>query len=297
MKKKFLILIIILVLAIIAAYAPNHADASHAKGHIIVKIDDEGFNGTSGDFTIEVDQGQTIELTFQWAHQALGGEEHVMVLEGYKLEWDKINSSHQQATVKFIADKSGTFTFKCDLECDLHRHLQKGHLLVRSNNSGGANARTPTVLKVEPSEWTTKGQPILLTTILKDNQGAAVAKAIVHYYVDAEFAGTRGKMEIGVARTDANGVAFLDYRPTLDVAKQTILVESEASGIYAETAQTIEIQESAPPASSYNAAGIGLDDIRRAAPFALVGVVIAVWATYAFVLAQVLGIFLFRERR
>ncbi|MBI3742179.1 MAG: hypothetical protein HY257_10560 [Chloroflexi bacterium] len=104
-------------------------------------------------------------------------------------------------------------------------------------------------------------------------------------------------MEIGVARTDANGVAFLDYRPTLDVAKQTILVESEASGIYAETAQTIEIQESAPPASSYNAAGIGLDDIRRAAPFALVGVVIAVWATYAFVLAQVLGIFLFRERR
>ncbi|MBI4674090.1 MAG: hypothetical protein HY741_20795 [Chloroflexi bacterium] len=63
----------------------------HDKNHVVVEINDGGFNGQTGDFTIEVNQGDLVELTFTWAHQGYVNEEHVMVLEGYKLEWDKLD--------------------------------------------------------------------------------------------------------------------------------------------------------------------------------------------------------------
>ena len=67
----------------------------------------------NGDFIIAVDQGQLVELTFAWAHVGYILEEHVIVLEGYKLESDKINSQNREFTLKFVADKAGTFKIYC----------------------------------------------------------------------------------------------------------------------------------------------------------------------------------------
>ena len=298
MGKRILALISIIVLAI--AFLPNDATAGHDKGHVRVRIDDRGFNGTPGPFSLEVEQGQLVELTFEWAHQGYVGEEHIMVLEGYKLEWDKLDINKRNATVKFIADKTGTFTFKCDWKCDLHDYLQEGKLRVVAKGGSGTGApvaRTASKLALDSSEWTSRGQSVLFTASLKDDKGAPIPKASVRFLVDAEFIGKKGAMEIGAARTDANGIAFLDYRPTLDAPQQKITAQFEGMGVYGESAVTIEIQEATPRSSTYHLESMGLEDIRRAAPFVLVGIVLVVWATYAFVLAQVFGIFRLRERR
>ncbi len=276
--------------------SPGAATADHDKGHFVVKIDDDGFNGT-GEFTIEVEQGQLVELTFVWAHRAHTQEEHIIVLEGYKLETGKINALHREDAIKFIAEKPGTFTFKCDLDCDLHERLQKGHLKVKAGGSAGGAARTPTNLALTPSSWRTQGEIVSLMTVLKDNKGAPVSKAEVRYFVDAEFVNVKDKMEVGTTKTDANGVAFLDYRPTFTTPKQKITAVFEGMGIYAESQQAIELEETAPLPPAYIPASAGLDDIRRYAPFALAAVVLGVWTTYGFVLFQVFGIFRSRTRR
>ncbi len=245
----------------------------------------------SGDFVIEVAQGSLVELTFVWAHVGYFQEEHVMILEGYKLETDKLTREHPEATLKFIADKAGGFTFKCDLDCDVHDYLQRGHLKVgRGGGGGGAAVFTPTALSLTPSSWVTAGDPVSLTAVLKDAKGAPVPKAEVRFYVDASFVGTKGKMAIGTAKTDANGVAFLDYRPTLATRQQVIMAAFEGMGVYAESQGSIELQEVGVPPAAYTTAPIGLEVIRHWAPTALAAAVLSVWSVFGFVLYQAIGI-------
>ncbi|MBI3941976.1 MAG: Ig-like domain repeat protein [Chloroflexi bacterium] len=282
------------LVALLLALTPWLATAGHIQNHETVEVTDSGFNGNPGDFIIEVEQGQLVELTFSWAHNAYPREEHIVVLEGYKLETDKINAQNREATLKFIADKSGTFNFKCDRECEVHDYLQKGYLKVKgsggSNSSGAAVARTATTLAVSPSSSVTAGEPVTLMATLKDAKGVPVPKAEVHFYVEAEFAGSKGQMEIGKAKTDANGVAFLDYQPTLAVQQHKIVARFEGMGIYGESQQAIQIQEVGVLPAAYTVAPIGLEAIRHWAPMALVVVLLGVWITFGYVLYQVYAI-------
>jgi hypothetical protein len=56
-------------------------------------------------------------------------EEHIMVLEGYKLESEKITAEHREATFRFLADKAGPRP--SDLDCEAH-DFSSGCLRVRS---------------------------------------------------------------------------------------------------------------------------------------------------------------------
>lgn len=213
-----------------------------------------------------------------------------MVLEGYKLESDKINSEHREATIKFIADKPGDFTFKCDLDCEVHDYLQKGHLKVGRTGGGGTTSLTPTTLSLTPSDWITGGAPITLTTVLKDSRGAPISKAEVSFAVDAEFAGTKGKMELGKARTDANGMASLSFQPTLSASKQTITARFDGMGIYGESQQATEITQVGVPPSAYRMESIGLESLRHWAPTAFGLAILAIWSTFGFVLYRAFSI-------
>lgn len=289
------------VLALLLIVAGPHRLA-HASGpepvKIRVEVTDAGFNDEPGDFVIEVEQGALVELTFVWAHQGYVQEEHIFVLEGYKLESDKIDFHNRETTVTFVADQPGTFDFKCDLDCELHDYLQAGHLKVGRGGGGGAAASlTPTTLTVSPSSWVSVGDPITLMAVLKDASGVPVPKAELHFRVDAEFVGTRGQMKIGTARTDANGVAFLDYQPTLALQQQTITAHFEGLGIYDESEQAIVIKEVVTPPPAYTVAPPSLEPVRHWAPLALTGVLLSVWLIFGFVLYQMYGIFRARSRR
>ncbi|MCW5851275.1 MAG: hypothetical protein KIT87_14460 [Anaerolineae bacterium] len=290
------------LLGLLGVLLPGRLMAADSPTRITVQITDTGFNGKPDNLVIEVEQGALVELTFVWAHQAYIQDEHIMVLEGYKLETEKLTSQHREATLKFIADKPGTFGFQCDVECDAHDYLQRGTLRVKAGSgaSGGASAasRTPTRLSVTPSSSVVVGdEMVVLMAVLRDDQGAPVPKAEVHFFVDTEFAGVKGQMEVGKARTDANGVAFADYQPTLRAEKQVITTSFEGQGLYDESQQVVELHQAGEPLSGISTEPVGLEGLRRWAPTGLAVVVLAVWATLAFVLFQAFSIAWVKTRR
>ena len=120
-------------------------------GYVCVEgCDAVQFGDTQWEPVLEIEQGRLVELTFVFAHLDYVAEEHVMVLEGYKLEWDQIDFHNREATLQFIADQPGTFIFKCDVDCEVHDYMQRGHLKVTRGGSGAAEY-TPTILTLSPS--------------------------------------------------------------------------------------------------------------------------------------------------
>ena len=242
------------------------------------------------DYTVQVDQGSLLAVTFVWEHEGYLQEEHVMVLRGYGLEWDLLNSEHREATVELIADSPGTFRIECDLDCELHDFMTGGHLKVGRGGGGGGVAYTATVLTVTPSTWATGGEPVALMVSLRDEKGNAVPKAEVRFYLDAEFVGVDEEMELGRGRTDANGVVFFDFRPTLDMRAQVITARYSGGGVFDESEQSIEILEIGTPPSAFREHATELGDLADRAPSVLVVIIISVWLVFLFVVYQAIGI-------
>jgi hypothetical protein len=248
-------------------------------------------------YTVEVEQGALVELSFVWEHQNCLLDEHIIVLNGYTLEWDKISSDNREAMLQFIADKPGAFDFKCDLECEIHDFMQSGTLKVKRSGGDGAAAFTPTILEVSPSTLATGGEPVTLMAILKDAAGGVpVAKAEIHFYLDADFAGVHDKMAIGRAKTDINGIAFFDFQPTLSVQEHRITARFFGAGIYDESENTLTIQETGVPPAAYVIDPGGLPGIRHWAPLILAGIVLGIWVVFGYVLLQVHAIWRDRAR-
>lgn len=283
------------------AVRPPAAEAQAGAEALKVRVEttDSGFRcaaGTTaacigereGDFFVEVEQGRLVELTFVWAHQGYVQEEHIIVLEGYKLESDEITFEHRETTLKFIAEKPGSFNFKCDLECEVHDYLQRGTLKVSRGGGGGAAAAvfTPTKLEVTPSTWATAGDPVSLVVSLRDSGGNPVPKAEVSLSLAAGFAGTQGQMQLGHVKTDANGVGFFEYRPTVPMPKHAITARFEGAGIFDGSEQKLVIEEAAAPPSAFEMEPVGLEIFRARAPAVFGGVAIAIWAVFGFVVYQ-----------
>jgi hypothetical protein len=302
----FLLKPIALLVAIALTVAPRMAAKAETAEplRIVLEATDVGYTCSEGcdvvDLSegpwnpiIEVEQGQLVELTFVWAHRSYPYEEHIMVLEGYKLEWDKIDYDNREATLPFIADKPGAFIFKCDLKCDLHDYMQKGYLKVRPGGGTGAVAAlTPTVLtlRADPSAWLAAGETVTLKALLSDEAGLPVSRAQIQFAVDAEFAGTRDRMEIGRATTGADGMASLSFRPTLALQEQNITARFEGMGLYAESQQALEVQVFGEPISLFPVAAGGLGGVGRIAQVTFLLTVLGIWMIFGYVLYQIYGI-------
>ena len=267
--------------------SPRPAQAQEAPVKITVKVTDGGFDP----LVVEVEQGKSVELTFVWAHVVHQNEEHIMVIPGYKLESDKIDSSHRETTVKFIAMQSGTFDYKCDLECETHDILQNGVIKVKPSGGGAAAALQPSKLVVDPvSGILIKGGTVSLAAALQDKDGNPIPKAEVSFYVEQKFLGDSGLMAIGVAKTGASGYANLLYRPTTN-APRTIVTKFAGLGLYDATEQKIELVGSdqfIPKAAE--APDDTLHGLKGGARIALVVVIAGVWLAFAFMLFQAAGI-------
>ncbi len=276
-------------LALLLSALPLHLATAEGPVKLRVEVNDAGFKPEA----IKVEQGQVVELTFVWAHVGYVQEKHVMVLDigGQRLEWEEINFEKREATQQFFADKPGTFGFNCDLDCDIHDYLQKGTLkITRGSGGSGAPAYTPTALNLSASSLVTAGDPVVLTVALRDTQGKPVPKAEIRFLQDTSFAGAKAQMEIGVAKTDANGVAFLEFQPVMAERQQTITATFAGMGLYAESQEAIQLTEAGIPPPAYKTAAIGLEPLRRWAPLALAGIILGVWTTFGFVMFQALSV-------
>jgi len=270
---------------------PAHADGNEVE-KIRVEITDNGFNNDP-DFTIEVAQGAVVEITFVWAQTMDLDDEHVIVLKGYGVETDKITYFNKESTLKFIADKPGSFELTCDVDCEIHDVLRRGHLKVGAGGSAGsgggsASALTKTALSLTPSAWSVTSGPVILTASLKDAEGAGVPKAEVRFFVEADFAGTKGLREVGIADTDSTGMAQVVFQPTTE-GTQRVLARFEGVGLYAESEQSVEV-EAVGDLPTYSIAPASLEALRARAPFVVAAAVLAVWTAYGFAVYQAIRI-------
>ncbi len=253
-----------------------------------IEIGDNGFNNQP-DYTLEVEQGQLVELTFVFAQAIALGDNHVVVLRGLGLETNEINYYNREATLKFVADKPGTFELGCDLECEIHASLNKAHLKVRSAAGGASGAAgaslVATTLTAYPSAWDVEGGSVKLSASLRDADGTPVSKAPLRFLVDTEFGGVKGQMEVGSAKTNASGTASVTYKPTF-AGIQRVTVRFDGMGLYRETEQALQVQvRGFEP--GYSVAPRGLEGVSDRVPLVIFTILGGIWATFAYVLSQV----------
>jgi len=270
------------VFALLGALVLPGAHPARADGpvQITVEVNDDGFKPD----TIEIDQGALVELTFVWAQTIHTADTHIMVSPQLKFESDMISAKNLKSTVKFVATNAGTFTFKCDIECEAHSALQHGTIKVKAGG-GGAAALQPSKISIEPSGIFVQGKMVTLAAFLLDADGQPIPKAEVSFYEEEEFIGQKGLVEIGKGKTGPTGQAKIVYFPRRQTAEK-LVVRFEAAGVYDASEQTIELPGSevfGPPAWE---AEVTLHGIRAWAPVALIGIIGGVWALFAFILFQ-----------
>ncbi len=296
----------------VAAPTSSSAPAAASSQPVSIRVEttDAGFRcaagvnqhclgDQNGQFVIEAEQGQQVELTFVWANQSYPEmQEHIIALDGYKLETDKINATSRETTIKFIADQPGTFGFQCTEICVAHGYLQKGSLKVTRSaavggESGGGTSvilLVPTTLSVTPSSWTTAKDAVTLKAVLQDDKGAPVSKAEVRFYMEREFGGVQGQMLIGSAKTDSKGIASVKFQPTTSAQLQTIVARFEGVGMYAESQETLQIEQMGVPPPAYEQHPIGLESVRSWAQRGVLVIGTTIWSLFAFVLYQAFAI-------
>ncbi len=106
------------------------------------------------------------------------------------------------------------------------------------------------ILQLTVPEQAQSGQPLTLTAVLQDSQGKPVGNATVRFFINVDFF-TTGLMEIGEAVTNDLGMAVLEYTPRLTGDIQ-ILARHEAT----ETATPLTLSEPDEPFYHHTEAGL-----------------------------------------
>jgi heme/copper-type cytochrome/quinol oxidase subunit 2 len=163
-----------------------------------------GFNGTDKTLSLNLSQGDAVHITFVYGDGELSYDNpHVIFLRGYDLRTTVISRSNPIATLDFVATETGTFAFYCLVPCVGMENLSSGAVVVAPRPPGNL----PTALDVMLDGATIQGQLVNMAATLA--QGSQpVSNARVDFYVSTTF----GPMRVGTAITDEKGVARMGYR-------------------------------------------------------------------------------------
>ena len=293
LRARLLQLAAVVALAAASLWVLGGATTARADGpvQITIKITDAGFVPD----TVDVPEGAQVELTFIWDSPAHPKDEHIIVVPGFKLESEKVDTNNKQTIIKFVANKSGAFNFKCDFECDTHDILQHGTINVKPAAGGagtaGSAALTPSKIVIDPATGVlVKGNSVSIAAALQDKDGKPISKSEVAFFADRQFLGRHGEVPIFVGKTDANGNIFATYHPTNSDGGK-LIARYEGAGIYDKTELAFNLAGS-PQFQPIPLAGVddNLHGIKRGAPYALVAIIASIWIAFAFMLYQAWGI-------
>lgn len=132
----------------------------------------------------------------------------------------------------------------------------------------------PTVKLSEPTKTNTRGQ-LVLGASLRSPDGKPLTDRQVEFYLQTSVFGPRDA-HLGTATTDSTGMAMLVYEPATrgqQSIKARFAGAKDVPG--AEATATIEVRESVEP---FHEEALPLASVRQWLPFALTGVVVAVWS-------------------
>lgn len=311
MRRLLVLLLGIALLIPVALGAGARGTAAQtAAMKIRVPITDNGFNDQPTNYTITVPQGQLVELTFVWDQKIHVADKHIIVLDGYNIESAEIGAETREATLRFTADKAGSFRMKCDLECEIHNVLKNGTLIVSpaagpaaspaaspaagpaaspaaGPAAAGTDTRPKSQLGLSAPVGAALGSRVPLSISAGDASGAPIAGAQLRLVEVTGFYGL-DPQEIEVARavTAKDGTATLEY-----VARRTgtrVLKATFAGDVtHAPASLDVKLEVGDGPALYHVEPPAGIPGVSR---FFVSGIIIAVWGTMFIVAMHVVGI-------
>ena len=315
-RRNKLLYVALALLAFALILPPNvfaHANtppagASEQIKSFAVIVNRYGFNGTDKTLSLNLVQGDAVHIMFVYGDEDLPYDNpHVIFLVGYDLGTTVISRSDPIAALDFIATKTGTFAFYCLVPCVGMENLEYGAAVVVPRPPGSL----PTTLDVALDGVTVQGQSVNMAATLA--QGSQpVSNARVDFYVSTTF----GPMRVGRAITDEKGLARIGYRFTAS-GNLAVIAAFEGTESLAPSGKQLNVFVEPRPDEPI-VVGIlpdAMGENRPTLPYALgqnqipdiraVGVPLSqslpvitlvllivgsVWATYAYVFAQIRAI-------
>ncbi len=135
MKKVsilFLVLSGILVAAVSCAQ-PQQAEEPPPQGGIRIEVSRNGFDQTPGEFRLEVEQGQEVEITFVYGDKDFSqNNPHIIAIPDLGIETGVLDQENTEKTLRFTASNTGEVRFMCtDITCAGHPNLQGGIIVIQ----------------------------------------------------------------------------------------------------------------------------------------------------------------------
>ena len=134
-KSKVLLVVIVGLLAsiILASCATPAVESSIPPLTNTVEVSSVGFNGVSGNFHLEVEKGQEVEITFVYGDGDFPqNNTHIIAIPDYGIETSVLDEDNPEVTVSFTASKIGKVSFKCtQITCVGHPNLQGGIIEIQ----------------------------------------------------------------------------------------------------------------------------------------------------------------------
>lgn len=141
MKKIFLLIPVLITFLVVvsscgqsqpAESPPSH---EHEKAVFRVEVSRNGFNNTPGEFQLEVEEGQEVEITFVYGDSDFPqNNPHTIGIPDYGIETGVLDEGNPEVTLSFTAS-SREVVFKClQLTCVGHANLQEGHIVPHEHS-------------------------------------------------------------------------------------------------------------------------------------------------------------------
>jgi heme/copper-type cytochrome/quinol oxidase subunit 2 len=123
-RKKLIYWLLIALAALVVAFAPFPFTSSHPSTSHTFKIEASQFAYTPSE--LHVSPGDTVTIQLVSTDVV-----HGLYVDGYDLSVEA--DPGQTATLTFIADKSGSFRFRCNITCGAMHPFMIGKLTVGTN--------------------------------------------------------------------------------------------------------------------------------------------------------------------
>ncbi|MDP2674232.1 MAG: Ig-like domain-containing protein [Dehalococcoidia bacterium] len=153
--------------------------------------------------------------------------------------------------------------------------------------AGSADASHATLKVVAPANLTAGDSVDIQAVLHSAHGGEAVPGATISFYMDGSFGGVEGKVLLGQALTDKDGVAHLSYLPRT-AGEHQVHVEYLTPGESEPEVATWSHDVSGAPHQFYrSSAGVQIPGLNV---WLLMGVLAGVWAILLSVAARVIAI-------
>lgn len=124
MRTRYLVILLFVATGLVVAFAPLPVPPSAPREQTF-RIDARQFAYSPSELKVNAGDKVTIELV---SHDVV----HGMYVDGYNISVEA--DPGQTATLIFIADKAGSFRFRCNVTCGAMHPFMIGKLTVGSND-------------------------------------------------------------------------------------------------------------------------------------------------------------------